>query len=75
MSYKEERKKRYGEIILELREKSHMTQTQLSEKLNVNSNAISKWENGITLPSEENIIKLNKIFNVSIDDIYNSKSV
>lgn len=73
MSYKEERKKRYGEIILELREKSHMTQTQLSEKLNVNSNAISKWENGITLPSEENIIKLNKIFNVSIDDIYNSK--
>ena len=49
-----------------------MTQTQLADKLNINSNAISKWENGMTLPNEENILKLNKIFNVSIDDIYNN---
>ena len=72
MSYREEKKRVYGQIILELREKNNMTQTQLADKLNINSNAISKWENGMTLPNEENILKLNKIFNVSIDDIYNN---
>ena len=74
MSYREEKKRVYGQIILELREKNNMTQTQLADKLNINSNAISKWENGMTLPNEENILKLNKIFNVSIDDIYNNNS-
>lgn len=75
MNYREEKKRAYGQIILELREKNNMTQTQLADKLNINSNAISKWENGITLPNEENITKLNKIFNVSIDDIYNNSSI
>lgn len=74
MNYREEKKRAYGQIILELREKNNMTQTQLADKLNINSNAISKWENGITLPNEENITKLNKIFNVSIDGIYNNSS-
>ena len=74
MSYREEKKRVYGQIILGLREKNNMTQTQLADKLNINSNAISKWENGMTLPNEENILKLNKIFNVSIDDIYNNNS-
>lgn len=73
MNYKQERKRKYGEIILELREKNNMTQRELGEKLDINSNAISKWEKGMTLPNEDNILKLNKIFNVSIEDIYNNE--
>ena len=72
MNHREEKKKIYGQIILELREKNNLTQAQLGEKININSNAISKWENGVTLPNEENIVKLNKIFNVSIENIYNN---
>ena len=72
MNHREEKKKIYGQIILELREKNNLTQAQLGEKININSNAISKWENGVTLPNEENIVKLNKIFDVSIENIYNN---
>lgn len=73
MNHRDEKKRIYGQIIFELREKNNMTQTRLGNLLDINSNAISKWENGLTFPNEENIIKLNKIFNVSIENIYNNR--
>lgn len=73
MNHRDEKKRIYGQIIFELREKNDMTQTRLGNLLDINSNAISKWENGLTFPNEENIIKLNKIFNVSIENIYNNR--
>ncbi len=72
MAYKENKKLKYGEIILDLREKNNLTQSQLGEKIGVNSNAISKWENGLTLPNEENLAKLNQIFNTSIEKLFNN---
>ena len=37
-----------GNIIKELREKFHLTQTELAEKLNVSDKTVSKWETGVS---------------------------
>ena len=39
-----------GSVIKELREKNHLTQAQLAEKLNVSDKAVSKWETGKGYP-------------------------
>ena len=38
-----------GAVIKELREKSHITQLQLAEKMGVSDKTISKWETGVSL--------------------------
>ena len=38
-----------GSAIRTLREKNHLTQQQLAEKLCVSDKAISKWETGVSL--------------------------
>ena len=37
-----------GTAIKTLREKQHMTQSQLAEKLCVSDKAVSKWETGVS---------------------------
>ena len=58
-----------GNKIHQLRKISGMTQEQLSEKLNVSRQTISKWESGNTSPDLESIVKISKIFHVSLDDL------
>lgn len=38
----------YGQTIVNLRKTANTTQAELGEKLNVTSQAVSKWENGIS---------------------------
>ncbi len=56
-----------GINIKKLREKFGFKQEELAEKLNVSNQAVSKWENGESAPSIETLIKLSKIFSVSVD--------
>lgn len=58
-----------GEKIYQLRKMSGMTQEQFAEKLNVSRQTISKWESGSTSPDLESIVKLSKMFHVSLDDL------
>ena len=37
-----------GETIKRLREKKHLTQLQLAEKLMVSDKTVSKWETGVS---------------------------
>lgn len=53
-----------GNKVHQLRKISGMTQEQLSEKLNVSRQTISKWESGNTSPDLESIVKISKIFHV-----------
>ena len=39
-----------GAIIKELREKNHLTQAELAEKINVSDKTVSKWETGKGYP-------------------------
>ena len=50
-----------------LRKENGITQQSLGDILGVSNRAGSKWETGLALPSTENILKLSKIFGVSVD--------
>ena len=43
------------DILRELRQKNHLTQDQLAEKLFVTRQAVSRWEAGETTPNVETL--------------------
>ena len=61
--------KKMGRFIVEKRKALGLTQTQLSEKLNVSFQAISKWENGVTFPNIEILKELASVLEVTVDEI------
>lgn len=58
-----------GDNIKLYREKNKMTQTELSEVLNVNPTTISKYESGALEPNIESLKKMAELFNISIDTL------
>ena len=59
-----------GEKISQMRKQNNMTQKDLAEKLNVSDKVISKWETGKCLPDVETMLKLSKVLDVSISELY-----
>lgn len=57
----------FKQILRRLRKESNLTQGQLGEKLDYGYTAISNYESGRNEPSINDLIKLSRIFNVSID--------
>lgn len=53
--------------ISELRKKGGLTQQDMADTLNVSRQTISKWETGVVLPDVDNLSRIGKLFNVSID--------
>ena len=58
-----------GTILSELRKKYNLTQADIGEKLNVSVQAVSKWENDLSLPDYDYLIKLADLFNISTDEL------
>lgn len=58
-----------GKFILELRTEKGLSQKELAEMIPVTREAVSKWENGKSLPDSSTLLILSKIFNVTIDEI------
>lgn len=58
-----------GRKIQFLRVKHKLTQDELAEKLYVSRQALSKWENGQSAPTIDNILILSRIFNVTFEEI------
>lgn len=56
-----------GNKITMLRKQKNMKQNELAEALYVTHQAVSKWENGKSIPSIEILYDLTQLFNVSID--------
>ena len=56
-----------GEKIASQRKTKGMTQNELAEALFVTHQAVSKWENGKSLPSIEVLVELTNLFGVSIE--------
>ena len=63
-----------GDKILQLRKKNGLSQEQLGEKVDVTRQTISNWELGETAPNPEQLKKMSKAFNVSIDEILDNDS-
>ena len=60
------------EIIVELRTKKGLSQEALAEKIFVTRQAVSRWENGETIPNIDTLKLLSKLFDVSINTILGS---
>ena len=59
-------------ILKELRIKHGLSQDELAEKLYVTRQAVSRWENGETVPNTETLKLLSKLFDVSINTLLGS---
>ena len=55
--------------LIRLRKQAGLSQEDLADKLAVSRQAVSKWERGEALPDTDNLIRLAKLYNVSIDEI------
>ena len=60
------------EVLYELRTKNGLSQDDLAEKVFVTRQAVSRWENGETVPNTETLKQLSKLFNVSINTLLGS---
>ena len=63
----EETIKSIGERIKVLRKRKHWTQDELAHHLEVAPSSVGSYERGARQPTIENIIRMSKYFNVSID--------
>lgn len=57
------------DIILKLRTQKCLSQDEMAEKLMVTRQAVSRWENGETVPNTETLKLLSKEFDVSINTL------
>ena len=57
------------DVLFDLRTKLGLSQDELAEKVFVTRQAVSRWENGDTVPSTETLKLLSRLFNVSINTL------
>ena len=60
------------EVIHNLRVNRGLSQDELAEKVFVTRQAVSRWENGETVPNTETLKLLSRLFNVSINTLLGS---
>ena len=57
----------FSERLKKLRKDTGLTQVDVASKLGISQQAYASWERGIKKPTQENLVKLSKILNVSVD--------
>lgn len=65
--------KTIGQKIAEKRKQMHLTQEELALRLNVSPQAVSKWENDLSIPDITLLIALADLFNISLDELIRQK--
>ena len=58
-----------GQFIAECRKKKDLTQAQLAERLGITDRAVSKWENGRSMPDSSIMLALCKELEISVNDL------
>jgi len=58
-----------GEKIKQLRLEHNLTQIELAEKIESQQPQVNRWESGKKLPSLLMLIKISRLFNVSLDTL------
>ena len=59
-------------VIYQLRTQMGLSQDELADKVYVTRQAVSRWENGDTVPNTETLKLLSRLFNVSINTLLGS---
>lgn len=57
----------FSERLKELRKQAHLTQVELASKLGIVQSSYADWERGKKKPTQDNLVKIAQIFNVSVD--------
>ena len=52
-----------------LRKKHNFTQDELAKRLDISRQAVSKWETGAAIPDLEVLLKISKLYGITINDI------
>ena len=58
-----------GKFIAECRKENNLTQNDLANKLNITDRAISKWENGRSMPDSSIMLDLCDILHISVNEL------
>lgn len=69
LAYEEVLSVKFEEKLIRLRKSRGISQEELAEQLNVSRQAVSRWEQGSTLPDIPNLRKLCDLFQVSADEL------
>ena len=64
-----------GAVIKELREKYHLTQAELAEKLNVSDKTVSKWETAKGYPDISLLEPIANVFGISVTELISGNAV
>ena len=61
------------DILKQYRKLNKYSQEKLAELLGVSRQAVTKWENGKSAPSTDNLIKLAAIYKIGLDELINDR--
>lgn len=64
----------FGERFAKLRKEKGLTQEDIADRVNISAQAVSKWENDISLPDITTLPLLSEILGVSIDELLGKKN-
>lgn len=57
----------FSERLKKLRKDAGLTQVDVAEKLGISQPAYASWERGIKKPTQDNLVKIAQVLNVSVD--------
>ena len=66
-------KETFGQRFARLRKNLGFKQDDIAEKVNISAQAVSKWENDLSIPDLPLLIEIANIFNVSMDELLRQK--
>ncbi len=65
----------FKDVLYKLRKEKKMSQQDIGNLIGISSQAVSKWETGISEPDNKSLKKLANFFNVSIDYLLNNTEI
>ena len=63
-----------SENIYRMRSEKNMSQLELAEALEVSRQSVSKWETGTAVPELDKLVKMAKLFEISLDELVNGEA-
>jgi bacteriophage CI repressor helix-turn-helix domain len=57
----------FSERLKKLRKDTGLTQVDVAEKLGISQPAYASWERGVKKPTQDNLVKIAQVLNVSVD--------
>lgn len=62
-----------NERLAQLRKEHGLSQNDLADQLKVSRQAVSRWEQGLAMPSSDNLIYLSRLYGITLDELIYGK--